>query len=368
MTKYRISSLILVLSMAAVPAAAQQQEQATVQLTVEPAELTLALGEKATLTATVKDADGNVIDRPVLFFSQARRSVSVTAATGEVEALRPGEFFLMARVPAEAGDGARGGRGGPAAAELRILVTVPFPAVTSIDVTLPGTLYAGTIIRPEIVIHADGGGVRTDIEAGLRSDNSSVIEVTPLGLLKMVGPGSATISAGAETITEAMRLTVEENPAASVRLEASATEARTGYVIHFVAAALDGRGCEIAEMPIEYTFRARTVDHELGSASSGLITEDGRFVADLAGEYTIVASAGNTVATASVSIEPRNARRMLEVVGRGRVADRKTSDLWVWEGPNGRDYAVTGTWAPRATRTSGMSPTRRTSTWPPPCA
>ena len=117
MTRYRISSLILVLLMAATLAIAQEQEQATVQLTVEPADLTLALGEKATLTATVKDADGNVIDRPVLFFSQARRSVSVTAATGEVEALRPGEFFVMARVPAEAG----GGRGGPAAAELRIL-------------------------------------------------------------------------------------------------------------------------------------------------------------------------------------------------------------------------------------------------------
>src|SRR5690606_2755953 len=28
----------------------------------------------------------------------------------------------------------------------------------------------------------------------------------------------------------------------------------------------------------------------------------------------------------------------------GRVADRKTSDLWVWTAPNGRDYAVTGTW------------------------
>jgi len=344
MTKHRISSLILVLLMAAVPAVAQEQEQATVQLTVEPAELTLALGEKATLTATVKDADGNVIDRPVLFFSQARRAVSVNASTGEVEALRPGEYVLIARVPVEGADTGRAGRGGAAAAELRITVRVPFPAVTSIEVNLPGALYTHTSVRPEIVIHAADGGVRTDIEAELSSDNSSVIAVTPLGLLRMVGAGSATISAGAESITERIRLTVEENPAASVRLEASATEARTGDVIHFDATALDGGGTEIADMPIEYTFRARTVDHDLGSASSGLITEDGRFVADLPGEYTIIASAGNTVATASVSIEPRNVRRMLEVVGRGRVADRKTSDLWVWEAPNGHDYAVTGTW------------------------
>ena len=343
MKKYRVLSLFVALVLVSLPAVAQEQAGASVQLTIEPAEVVLQVGEKVTLTATVKDADGNVLDRPVLFFSQARRSVSVGASDGEVEALRPGEFFLMARVPAE-GDGAGGGRGGAAAAELRIPVTIPFPAVTSIEVNVPGTLYADTIIRPGIVIHAADGGVRTDIEAELSSDNPSVIEVTALGLLKMVGPGSATVSAGAEVITEALRLTVEDNPTVAVQLEASATEARTGDVIHLDAIALDGGASVVADMPIEYTFRARTVDHDLGSASSGLITEDGRFVADLPGEYTIMASAGNTVATASVSIEPRNARRMLEVVGRGRVADRKTSDIWVWSAPDGRDYAVTGTW------------------------
>lgn len=32
------------------------------------------------------------------------------------------------------------------------------------------------------------------------------------------------------------------------------------------------------------------------------------------------------------------------MVGHGEVLDVHTSDLWVWEGVDGRDYAITGTW------------------------
>jgi hypothetical protein len=120
--------------------------------------------------------------------------------------------------------------------------------------------------------------------------------------------------------------------------------ARTGDVLRFDAVAIDASGGEGVDVPVEFSFRAKTVDDKLGSASSGLITEDGRFVADLPGEYTVMASAGHVVASETVSIAERGIRKMPEVVGRGRVADRKTSDLWVWTAPDGRDYAVTGTW------------------------
>ena len=347
MMKDRILLLVLVLLMAAAPVVAQQQEQATIQLTIEPAELTLALGEKTTLTATVRDAAGNIVDRPVLFFSQARRAVSVNASTGEVEALRPGDYLLTARVPAESTEGTSMplGRGASAAAEVQITVSIPFPAIDSINfIGLPANYYHSTTVRPEIVIQDVNGGTRTDINAELSSSDSSVIKVTEFGLLRMVDEGAATISASAEGVTETIDVRVMNNPVESVRLTVNNTEVRTGDVLQFNATALDGRGSELADMPIEYSFRARTVDHANGSASSGMITEDGRFVADLPGEYTIIASAGNQVAIQTIWVEPRNVKKLVEVVGQGRVSDRKTSDLWVWAGPNGRDYAVTGTW------------------------
>ena len=76
---------------------AQEPNQPSV-LIVEPNELTLEVGEKATLTATVKDKDGNTVDRAIVFYSRRRRSVSVNPA-GDVEAYRPGEHVLGAMVP-----------------------------------------------------------------------------------------------------------------------------------------------------------------------------------------------------------------------------------------------------------------------------
>ena len=59
-------------------------------VTVEPDSVTLEVGATATLTATVRDGDGNVVeDATVVYFSRARASVGVTQG-GEVEAYRPG--------------------------------------------------------------------------------------------------------------------------------------------------------------------------------------------------------------------------------------------------------------------------------------
>jgi len=68
-------------------------------------------------------------------------------------------------------------------------------------------------------------------------------------------------------------------------------------------------------------------------------------VAEDAGQYTVVATSGSHTATHTVSVTPRDLDGEIEVVGRGRVSDVHTSDLWVWEAPaDGRDYAITGTW------------------------
>jgi hypothetical protein len=324
------------------PAAAYQQQPppaapAAAKVVVEPASLTLSLGQKATLKATVFDAGGQVLKRPAVFFSSDRRAARVNASTGEVEALQPGDYVITARVP--------GGAAGTPPVETRITLTIPHPPVASLEFrNAPGRAYRGTTLRPDVRINDRLGGVRTDITAAIASSNPAVARVTRVGLIRFTGTGTVTLTATAEAVSQTLVLNVVENPTVSIRLEPSALEARTGDVLHFKAVALDARGSAVEDVPIEYSFRARTVDHRLGSASSGLITEDGRFVADLPGEYTIIAAAGSIAASETVAIAPRGLQKMVEIVGRGRVADRKTSDLWVWTAPNGRDYAVTGTW------------------------
>jgi hypothetical protein len=340
MSLLRTAVLLIALAGIAAPAVAGQQAASAVpaSVTVEPAAVTLAPGAKATLTATVRDAQGNVLERPVVFFSSARRSLRVGSGTGELEALSPGTYVFTARVPAPAGSDAP-------AVEARVAVTVPFPPVaTAAFLDPPARMYVGTTLRQQVRLLDASGAPRTDITARLTSDNPAVVRVTTLGHLRVMGPGRATVTAMAEGVSATLPVTAVANPTATVRLEASAMDARTGDVLRFTATPLDQAGRAVPDMPVTFSFSARTVDHDLGSASSGLITEDGRFVADLAGEYTIVASAGAVTTSETVSIADRNMRKMVQVVGRGRVADRKTSDLWVWTSPNGRDYAVTGTW------------------------
>ncbi|MFQ5742731.1 MAG: Ig domain-containing protein, partial [Acidobacteriota bacterium] len=132
MKRWSQLAVVFCLAALALPARAQQQQAERpepAELQVVPSALTLEVGERATLKASVKDAAGNVLDLPVLFFSLGRRQVGVSPA-GEVEAYRPGKAFILARVPKDPDDTSR--RSQPLL-EARIPVTVPNPPISSIE-------------------------------------------------------------------------------------------------------------------------------------------------------------------------------------------------------------------------------------------
>jgi hypothetical protein len=120
------------------------------------------------------------------------------------------------------------------------------------------------------------------------------------------------------------------------------TEGRSGDVFTLTAIARDKNGNEVADAPIVYSFTGESYD--VSAAPSGLITQEGKFVADQPGLYVLNAVAGSAGASVTVSANNRNIAREIELTGRGSVNNKHTSDLWIWEGKDGRDYAVTGTW------------------------
>ena len=97
-------------------------------------------------------------------------------------------------------------------------------------------------------------------------------------------------------------------------------------------------------MPVNLAVSGETSTAIVAAGASAQVTDDGRFVAERSGIYTVVATSGTHVSARTVMIEPRDVGQEVEVVGRGKVLDRHTSDLWLWEGSDGRDYAITGTW------------------------
>jgi hypothetical protein len=311
------------------------------KLVVEPSELTLEVGEKATLKAIVTDGDGNALDRAIVFYSRRRRSVSVNPA-GNVEAYRPGEHVLVAMVPKNPEDL---DRRADALLTIEIPVTVPNPPAASVDfVELPSVFYEGTVVPVKTLVVDTSGAERSDVSVRLVSSDEEIASLDEVGSFSFGRAGRVQITAHAESVERTIDIEVSENPVATFELSASADNVRTGDVVFFAAEALDVAGNPVAEFPVRFATSGRPAAGIIAPGAIGQIDEEGAFVAERPGLHTIVAIAGSHTAVKTLEVRPRNVRKSIEVVGQGPVRDRHTSDLWVWEAPNGRDYAMTGTW------------------------
>jgi hypothetical protein len=218
------------------------------------------------------------------------------------------------------------------------------PAIVEVQVgSLPAKFYAGTMLSLQAMAWDETGGRRPETRVEFSSSDEAVAQVTPFGHLMLRSPGAATITARAEGISKAIELNVAANPIVSFELTAAAEKARTGDVIRFNAIAKDASGRVVEDLPIQYAVTGMTAPNIIAAGATAQIETDGRFVAERSGLYTVMASAGTVSAIKPIQIESRNVRRRIEIVGQGKVQDRRTSDLWVWTAPDGRDYAVTGT-------------------------
>ncbi len=323
------------------------QDPATVE--IEPATLELKVGESVQLSAVVKDADGNAIpDAQVLFFGP-RLSLDVTPG-GLVRAIRPGEHRVIALHPETRieGDPDSYTRSFEPGIRGKLEVTVPEPPLASIEIhDVPDVVYAGTTATVRISGIDESGAERTDLRAELTVSDGEVAETDGFGTVTGLEPGVARLTAIVDEVEASVAFEVRPNPIRSLELTASQKKARTGDVIHFAAVAKDGNGRVVDDVPVHYSLQNRPDPGHpdaRGAGASAMVLDDGRFVAEQQGVYTVFAMSGNAVARQTVRIEKRDVKREFEFLGQARVPGHLTSDLWIWEAPDGRDYAVIGSW------------------------
>ena len=331
---------------------AGQQAGQDASIVIEPASLNLEVGETAQVTATVMDAAGNPVpDAQVVFFSGNRLALTVTPG-GHVSANRPGEHQVTVLLPDQSFDGNwdyYSSRDPGLRASIRVSVAVPGLAGIFFE-DAPPRVWEGTDVRFRLAGRDAAGEVRRGIEAGYATSDASVAVVDELGMVSFLttGSGSVQVAAMHGEMTIYHEVQVLPNPTARVVLEApDRTEVRTGDVITFRAEAQDTSGAALPDLPIRFALESRPDAHRpesLGAGASAQITADGRFVAEQPGVYTVIAMSGDRVARQTVRTVPRNVQQDIEFLGHARVSDRVTGDLWVWEGVDGRDYAVHGTW------------------------
>jgi len=299
--------------------------------------LELRVNERIQLEAEVLNAEGELLPDTVVFFSRARRSL-VVSREGELQAIKPGVHTISAMTL------------GTDRIRKDFEVTVLFPPITRVDWEQAShTFYTGTTLDLAFEVRDSLNVVRSIDDLIISSSNQSIFSVNEFNQLSLHTAGSAQLNVLAGTGQFSWPVEVVENKATSMSLAVinSSSEAiKTGDVLHFKASVMEMNGKPLANMPVQYSFVAYP-DDQLGQGSSAQIAQDGRFVANHPGKYSIIARSGAIQGTMNITVEPRKVRRSLEVVGKGIVPDVKTSDLWVWEGVDGRDYAITGTWGAR---------------------
>ncbi len=316
-------------------AAGQAAAVPVAKLVAEPASLSLRTGESVALKVTAYDAAGKPIPDAVVRVNLPRNAG--TYADGKLTAFRAGTFTATAV--------AAGAAGAPPVT-LDIPVTIAWPALATIEIVPePGRLYTGvTIAHRARGAHADGSE-RAGLVAAWRSSDPSVATVDRFGNVTALKTGTVTITASAEAAKSEKSYTVAANPVARLDLGITETTIRTGDVIRLVGTPRRADGGAVTDVPItwSYTYAAPEGNTPKAPGGAGII-DNGLFVANYPGFYTILASAGPAQARTAIEVTPRDVRRRVTVTGRGIIRDTHTSDLWPYTGRDGRDYCIVGTW------------------------
>jgi hypothetical protein len=317
----------------ALPAALEGQ-QGPLRLVAEPEAVEVEVGRSAAISVRVVDASGEALDIPVRL-SGPRGALSVR--DGQVQGTRPGTYELVASAALPAGfDGS--------VPTLLVPVTVRWPAIDRVElIGAEGALYLGTARDlSALAFHADGTR-RPEPSVSWSSSAPDVADVDAYGTVTAHGGGTATIAAIVEGATRTVTYDVEEFPFVRLVVEGGASEARTGDVLGFKATGNTASGTVTDDLPVTwaYTF---VPDDSIAAPGAPAIMDDGTFVAEVPGRYTVLAMSGPLTERRTVRVTPREVVRRVELRGQGAVRDVHTSDLWVFEGLDGRDYAITGTW------------------------
>jgi hypothetical protein len=303
-------------------------------LRAEPAEIAVTVGERTPFRIVALDGAGAEV--PGVQFRTFGRGIEVEdgMVTGSVGGI--GRLTATLVTPADF-EGA--------VPSITVEVRVDWPPTARIDVAPleADRLYAATTVRFGARALVDGGAERPDAEFIWSSSDPAVAEVDAHGNVTATRAGQVTIYASFEGVRGGAPVDVAPFPATTLDIRGGAATARQGDVVPFEAVATDAAGRAVGDLPVEWS-TGYTSDDSIHAPGAAGIVREGRFVGESPGRYTVVATAGTLVDRVTVDVRPREAVRDVEVVGRGSVDHVHTSDLWVYQGVDGRDYAVTGTW------------------------
>ena len=318
------------------------------RLMIRPEGISLRVGDSYDLDQLVieaTDAQGESITEDIAQFFLSSRVVTLEGnpAAGKqmIRAVAPGQAELYVVTPKviinpdetfEIADEPR---------IVEVEVVVSGAPAARLELSAPeGNVYTHTVVAMPLRAYTDAGNLlQGETDAVWSTDRPEVAVVDSAGRLRTLRTGTVTVTATADGATASAPVRVLENPVRSVELSAGETRVRTGDVVPLRAIARDARGREIGDAPTVYAVTSNPAWDPSGAA----VYQEGFFVAEASGTYRVVATSGTASADVMIQAVPRDVRARVERVGLGSIPNASTSDLWVFQGTDGRDYAYTGT-------------------------
>jgi hypothetical protein len=334
--------LCLLVSGAAVGAGslkAQESEQPQVHtIVMDPDTLVITVGDRVPIRITALDESGTAVADPDMMVWTQGAEAAVDMA-GVVTGIRPGVTEVEARIRRWAP-----GRIGYDDLKAYTHVVVREAPVERVEIEAPQVIFAGT--RERVGARAvSGGDIREDAELAWSSSDPEVLQVGPAGLVYAKRTGTAILSAGADGVSGATEIRVVENPIRELHVEPLSHSARVGDVIRLTAEARDADGLPVGGGSVRWGWEP--LDGQPFDALQ-LSSENERtalMVPNEPGLYGVTAQIGNRWREVLVRASPRPPRRQISLVAHGVVpTGQATTDLWVFEGLDGKDYVYTGTY------------------------
>ena len=169
-------------------------------VTVSPPTASVSIGGTVALSATVKDAQGNVMTGQTIVWSTSNASIASVSSNGTVTAVAAGSATITATCSGKSGSAA-------------VTVTAPPPVVTTVTVSPSNASVAvgGTVTLTATVKDAQGN-VMTGQSITWSSNNTGTATVNSSGLVTGVAAGAATVTATCSGKTGSSSVTVNAPP------------------------------------------------------------------------------------------------------------------------------------------------------------
>ena len=266
-------------------------------VTISPAAVNLQSGQTTQLTATLKDATGNVLTGRTVTWSSNNGAVAAVSGTGLVTAAAAGTATITAMSEGKSGTAS---------------VTVSSTPVASVTVTPPtASLNVGQTVQLTATPRDASGNPLLGRPVTWTTSNGTIASVSSSGLVTGVaagGPVTITATSGGQSGTATV--TVATTPVASVAVTPNPASVTTGLTVQLTATPKDANGNPLTGRTVAWA-----------SANTGVATVNGSgLVTGVAvGATTISATSEGQTGTAALTVTAPGSSVVL--VGAGDIAE-----------------------------------------------